>query len=78
LKLITAKKLGNTMTDYDIIAYTDGACKGNPSIGGWGIILVSIVGSKEFNGMDQKLEEKLMEGLYWQTCEEYRALEAVG
>jgi ribonuclease HI len=42
------------MKDYDIIAYTDGACKGNPGIGGWGVILVSIDASKEFYSAESK------------------------
>jgi ribonuclease HI len=42
------------MTDYDIIAYTDGACKGNPCIGGWGVILVSKEGSKKLCGAEHR------------------------
>ena len=49
------------MTDYDIIAYTDGACKGNPGVGGWGVILVSIDGSKEFFGAEAKTTNNRME-----------------
>jgi ribonuclease HI len=50
------------MKDYDIIiAYTDGACKGNPGVGGWGIILVSVDGSKEFFGAEAKTTNNRME-----------------
>lgn len=31
-----------------VIAYTDGACKGNPGIGGWGAIL-------SYNGVDKEI-----------------------
>jgi ribonuclease HI len=49
------------MKDYDIIAYTDGACKGNPGIGGWGVILVSLDDSKEFFGAEAKTTNNRME-----------------
>jgi ribonuclease HI len=49
------------MTDYDIIAYTDGACKGNPGIGGWGVILESKEGSKELFGAEANTTNNRME-----------------
>jgi ribonuclease HI len=49
------------MTDHDIIAYTDGACKGNPGIGGWGVILESKEGSKEFFGAEARTTNNRME-----------------
>jgi ribonuclease HI len=49
------------MTEYDIIAYTDGACKGNPGIGGWGVILVSKEGNKEFFGAEASTTNNRME-----------------
>lgn len=49
------------MTGYDIIAYTDGACKGNPGIRGWGFILVSATGSKELFGAETKTTNNRME-----------------
>ncbi|HAN81522.1 MAG TPA: ribonuclease HI, partial [Gammaproteobacteria bacterium] len=27
------------MTDKRVALYTDGACKGNPGAGGWGVVL---------------------------------------
>jgi ribonuclease HI len=33
-----------------LIIYTDGACKGNPGIGGWGALLIYGPHSKEFSG----------------------------
>jgi ribonuclease HI len=49
------------MKYYDIVAYTDGACKGNPGIGGWGVILVSIDDSKEFFGAEATTTNNRME-----------------
>lgn len=49
------------MTDYDIIAYTDGACKGNPGIGGWGVILASKEGNKELFGAEANTTNNRME-----------------
>jgi ribonuclease HI len=34
------------MSAYDIVAWTDGGCRGNPGPGGWGMILVN-VGSRD-------------------------------
>jgi ribonuclease HI len=31
----------------DVVIYTDGACKGNPGPGGWGVLLVSPDGSEK-------------------------------
>jgi ribonuclease HI len=49
------------MTDYDIIAYTDGACKGNPGIGGWGIFMESKNGKNELYGAEPKTTNQRME-----------------
>ena len=49
------------MIYYDIIAYTDGACKGNPGIGGWGVILVSKEGNKELFGAEANTTNNRME-----------------
>jgi ribonuclease HI len=59
--IIYPKVLGDSMTEYDIITYTDGACKGNPGIGGWGVILVSLDDSKEFFGAEAKTTNNRME-----------------
>lgn len=34
----------------DVKIYTDGACKGNPGIGGWGALLICEKGEKELFG----------------------------
>ena len=31
----------------DVVIYTDGACKGNPGPGGWGVLLVSPDGTEK-------------------------------
>ena len=28
------------MSEHDVVAYTDGGCRGNPGIGGWGFVLI--------------------------------------
>ena len=55
------RRCGDTMVDFDIIAYTDGACKGNPGIGGWGVKLVCKNGSNEFYGGEQNTTNNRME-----------------
>lgn len=49
------------MADFDVIAYTDGACKGNPGIGGWGVKLVCKNGSSEFCGGEYNTTNNRME-----------------
>ena len=49
----------------NIILYTDGACSGNPGVGGWGLIL-------EYNGI-----EKEMSGVCEQTTNNVMELTAV-
>tara|TARA_B100000809_G_C14690834_1_gene370456 strand:- start:43 stop:489 length:447 start_codon:yes stop_codon:yes gene_type:complete len=41
--------------------YTDGACKGNPGIGGWGAILKYGTQIKEINGFSEKTTNNIME-----------------
>jgi ribonuclease HI len=53
--------LAQKSTDSDIIAYTDGACKGNPGIGDWGIVLVFKEDSKEFFGAEANTTNNRME-----------------
>ena len=41
--------------------YTDGACKGNPGIGGWGAILKYGDKIKEINGFSNNTTNNIME-----------------
>ena len=41
--------------------YTDGACKGNPGVGGWGAILVYKDNMKEICGKDENTTNNIME-----------------
>jgi ribonuclease HI len=34
----------------EVILYTDGACRGNPGIGGWGYVIISTSGIKKMYG----------------------------
>ena len=49
------------MNNSKIIAYTDGACKGNPGIGGWGALLSYKGISKEFYGAEKDTTNNRME-----------------
>lgn len=44
-----------------LIIYTDGACKGNPGIGGWGAIMMFGDKSKEINGYAPNTTNNRME-----------------
>lgn len=44
-----------------VIIYTDGACSGNPGIGGWGAVLVYNGRSKEISGYDKCTTNNRME-----------------
>ena len=44
-----------------IIIYTDGACSGNPGIGGWGAILLYNGVQKEISGYDKNTTNNRME-----------------
>ncbi len=44
-----------------LIIYTDGACKGNPGIGGWGAIMMFGEKSKEINGYAPNTTNNRME-----------------
>lgn len=44
-----------------LIIYTDGACKGNPGVGGWGAILMYGDAKKELNGYAAETTNNRME-----------------
>ena len=48
-------------TDQDIIIYTDGACKGNPGPGGWGVVLRSGGHEKTLHGGEPQTTNNRME-----------------
>ena len=45
----------------DVIIYTDGACKGNPGVGGWGAILEYKDKNKKIYGYDENTTNNRME-----------------
>lgn len=45
----------------DIVLYTDGACSGNPGVGGYGFILLYKDKCKEFSGVDPETTNNKME-----------------
>lgn len=45
----------------ELIIYTDGACKGNPGIGGWGAILMYGNSKKEIYGREEHTTNNRME-----------------
>lgn len=45
----------------NVTIYTDGACSGNPGIGGWGAVLFYNEFSKEISGADGKTTNNRME-----------------
>jgi len=51
------------MNDFKQILkiYTDGACRGNPGLGGWGAILKYDNRIKEINGFSEKTTNNIME-----------------
>ena len=51
---------------YNFVAYTDGACSGNPGPGGWGVVLLAkkddeIIKRKEFSGGNLETTNNQME-----------------
>ena len=56
----------------EINIYTDGACKGNPGIGGWGAILIYGMHKKEIYGGEKETTNNRME-----IMATIRALEAI-
>ncbi len=61
-----------TITDSVVKIYTDGACKGNPGVGGWGALL-------EINGTEKELfgGERLTTNNRMEMLAVIRALEAL-
>ena len=45
----------------EVVAYTDGACKGNPGPGGWGVLLRSGTNEKELYGGEAVTTNNRME-----------------
>ena len=60
-----------------IIIYTDGACKGNPGKGGWGVVIIDNNISKELSGTCKNTTNNIMEMTaaiealsYFKTCKD--------
>ena len=58
-----------------IIIYTDGACKGNPGKGGWGVVIIDNNINKELSGSCNNTTNNIMEMTaaiealsYFKTC----------
>jgi ribonuclease HI len=49
------------VADFDAIAYTDGACRGNPGIGGWGVRLIVGGETRDFYGGEKFTTNNKME-----------------
>lgn len=49
------------MTEKQIVIYTDGACRGNPGPGGWGVLLKYMGKEKELYGGDRETTNNRME-----------------
>jgi len=49
------------MDNDTIYIYTDGACKGNPGIGGWGVLMIYKNTEKEFFGGEEETTNNRME-----------------
>jgi ribonuclease HI len=44
-----------------VVAYTDGACKGNPGPGGWGVVLLTDGARRELHGGERQTTNNRME-----------------
>ena len=49
------------MTEKVVTLYTDGACKGNPGVGGWGVLMEYGEHRKELSGCDPETTNNRME-----------------
>ncbi len=49
------------MQEPDVIIYTDGACKGNPGPGGWGVLMISGENRRELAGGEAATTNNRME-----------------
>ena len=51
------------MKDYfkKVFLYTDGACKGNPGPGGWGVVMIYGNHKKELSGFNENTTNNIME-----------------
>jgi ribonuclease HI len=49
------------MTDKPVLLYTDGACKNNPGVGGWGAVLIYGTNEKHLYGSDAHTTNNRME-----------------
>ena len=51
----------NEAQEPDVIIYTDGACKGNPGPGGWGVLMISGDHRRELHGGETMTTNNRME-----------------
>ncbi|MCP4432564.1 MAG: ribonuclease HI [Gammaproteobacteria bacterium] len=49
------------MTDKKVVMYTDGACRGNPGPGGWGVLMSFQENSKTLHGYEAETTNNRME-----------------
>ena len=49
------------MQEPEVIVYTDGACKGNPGPGGWGVLMIAGVHRRELCGGESLTTNNRME-----------------
>ena len=57
-----------------VTIHTDGACKGNPGIGGWGAVLQYNGKTKELYGGEENTTNNLFEGTTKQKKKERRVI----
>ena len=51
----------SSMPEPEVIIYTDGACKGNPGPGGWGVLMISGENRRELCGGEAATTNNRME-----------------